>query len=513
MAWKNPRWNSITDPDLRAVFLSLEDFLADPTFDKGIQVGNGTQPTYNPATDLKTYQDLLRFGSDEMTAAMAGAPDGSAPASSPAPTVLSALGALVVQWTRVSNADAVTYEVHLSTTSGFTPSGSTKVAENTDGSQAFIRKTAAGAALAYGTTYYVKIVARDADGAASASAQASGTIAQVTGPDIAAHSIVAGSAIIDAAAIDAAQIGSVDAGTITTGFLDVANRINANAIDASKLAALYIQVGKFIRSAGFVSGSSGWAIDGDGTAEFNNVVVRGTLSTNSITGWLTTLTGGGFRTAPSGVRIEMSTTVSASVASLLLWSGNASEYAPGQIIIDNAGSLTIGAATSLSGSQLARISIHGAGTLGDGAINLYACGSGGVGTGIINLHGDVGITGILTNGSSGQPQLAGIPWTAATLLNSWGNLGGGWRSAEYSLDAQSVVRLHGVVTHATSTQTGVIFTLPMGYRPQQTEMFTVWATHGPARIDIDTNGNVSLMEYGSGGSAGYVSLSGIQFTY
>ncbi|HWT40086.1 MAG TPA: fibronectin type III domain-containing protein, partial [Dongiaceae bacterium] len=86
--------------------------------------------------------------------------DGSAPASSPTPTVASGIGYLFASWTAVANNDPVTYEVHISTTTGFTPSGATKVAE-TASTVISLEKDAAGTALTYGTTYYVKLIAKD----------------------------------------------------------------------------------------------------------------------------------------------------------------------------------------------------------------------------------------------------------------------------------------------------------------------------------------------------------------
>ena len=48
-------------------------------------------------------------------------------------------------------------------------------------------------------------------------------------------------------------------------------------LSASKLTAGSIAVGQFIQSTSYVAGSSGWRINGDGTAEFSGVVARGTV--------------------------------------------------------------------------------------------------------------------------------------------------------------------------------------------------------------------------------------------
>lgn len=93
--------------------------------------------------------------------------DGAVPSSSPAATVSGGIGYLFVNWPATTNADLVTYEVHISTTNNFTPGAGTKVAE-TSATNIILEKDAAGANLAYGTTYYVKLLAKDRDGAASA---------------------------------------------------------------------------------------------------------------------------------------------------------------------------------------------------------------------------------------------------------------------------------------------------------------------------------------------------------
>jgi hypothetical protein len=82
----------------------------------------------------------------------------------------------------------VTYEVHVSTSSGFTPSGATKAAE-VMGTNTYLDRDGAGAALAYGTTYFIKLIAKDVDGAASAGSQASGSISQIGVADVGANAI------------------------------------------------------------------------------------------------------------------------------------------------------------------------------------------------------------------------------------------------------------------------------------------------------------------------------------
>ena len=133
--------------------------------------------------------------------------DSVAPASSPTPTVAPLYGALEVKWPAVANADPVTYEVHVSTTSAFATAPATKAGE-IDGTF-FIIKTLPGTttALTYGTTYYVKLIAKDFDGSAASGTQASGVTLQIDNGDIAANAVRANSVQAGAISTDKLSIG------------------------------------------------------------------------------------------------------------------------------------------------------------------------------------------------------------------------------------------------------------------------------------------------------------------
>ncbi len=126
--------------------------------------------------------------------AVGGTNDGSPVATSPTPTITPLFGALQVKWDAVTNVDSVTYEVHVSTTSGFTPdrplsgTSTTRVIQ-TEGTFAIVKTLPSGVSLNYDTLYYVKIVAKDFDGAAGPSTQASGTPSKVDNGDIAANAV------------------------------------------------------------------------------------------------------------------------------------------------------------------------------------------------------------------------------------------------------------------------------------------------------------------------------------
>lgn len=134
--------------------------------------------------------------------------DGAAPASSPTPTVTPGIGNLFVQWAPVVNNDLVNYEVHISVTDNFTPNAGTKAGENM-GTFVILENTAGGTPLAYGTTYYVKLIAKDKDGSAAPGAQGSGAPLKVTASD---STLTAG-----------------DVGAATPGYVDdVTDTVNYN---------------------------------------------------------------------------------------------------------------------------------------------------------------------------------------------------------------------------------------------------------------------------------------------
>jgi hypothetical protein len=98
--------------------------------------------------------------------------DGAAPtAASPNCGFLPGPGWILAQWTPISNADEITYEVHMSRTPGFTPSSST-LCGTTRGNEYFIRTdpTLSNVAINPSTQYILEVRAKDKDGYAPRSA-------------------------------------------------------------------------------------------------------------------------------------------------------------------------------------------------------------------------------------------------------------------------------------------------------------------------------------------------------
>lgn len=81
--------------------------------------------------------------------------------------------------------------------------------------------------------------------------------------------------------------GSLNADDITAGTLSIA-RIASNSITMNEIELTAALVAtQELRSTTYTPGSAGWQIDADGTAEFNNVTVRGTVTASDIysTSW------------------------------------------------------------------------------------------------------------------------------------------------------------------------------------------------------------------------------------
>lgn len=166
-----------------------------------------------------------------------------------------------------------------------------------------------------------------------------------------------------------------------------------------------------MQSANYVTGATGWTINGDGSAEFNNVTVRGTLiagkidipdtttaasfhvdatgrmwsganasnfatapfsvdasgnvSTTTVTaaGNITLTGSGAFRTAASGIRIEMT---SAADDRINFYTGNVNETFPGRITVVSSGVLEVRAPAISGAPSSSRV------TLEDGSLKLQS---------------------------------------------------------------------------------------------------------------------------------------------
>lgn len=96
-------------------------------------------------------------------------------------------------------------------------------------------------------------------------------------------------------------------------------------------------------------------------------------------------------------------------------------------------------------------------------------------------------------------------WTdVSTFLNSWVNYGGGYANAGYYKDDHGVVHLKGFVK---SGSLGVIYVLPVGYRPTYVIYIAVLSAQALGGLLIYPSGDVYLYF----GSNAFVSLENIHF--
>ncbi|RFS16920.1 hypothetical protein [Emticicia sp. C21] len=116
----------------------------------------------------------------------------------------------------------------------------------------------------------------------------------------------------------------------------------------------------------------------------------------------------------------------------------------------------------------------------------------------LSIDGNLSIGGLLNSPD----------FIAPTLLNSWVNFGSGYSTVGYYKDKESVVHLKGFIKGGTTTQNTVLFTLPFGYHPSETRVFTVASGDGTfGRVNITSLGSVQFYS----GVNTYLSLDGISF--
>lgn len=108
-----------------------------------------------------------------------------------------------------------------------------------------------------------------------------------------------------------------------------------------------------------------------------------------------------------------------------------------------------------------------------------------------------------------SPQLIQEPYMALSLQNGWVNFGGEFQTAVYWRDSNGVVHLEGLIRNGTTTGGTVVFTLPVGYRPAATQIFSVSSSGGTFQIRINSSGQGAVWVVT--GNNGHLSLSGIVF--
>jgi len=196
----NPAVGDMTLSDLRRLIIT-EVRRQTPAIPAGVSaLGDKDLPLTSPDPQTVGDHDALVFNpltgqwgagtpANATTAVYSdGGADGYAPGSSPQPTLVGGTNFMAVTWDAVTlnaHGDAqrspVTYEVHISSVDGFTPSGSTLYGEIV-GTGMFIKHLPDGSPLNFLTPYYVRLIAKDVDGSAAAGTQStSADMVQING--------------------------------------------------------------------------------------------------------------------------------------------------------------------------------------------------------------------------------------------------------------------------------------------------------------------------------------------
>ena len=99
-------------------------------------------------------------------------------------------------------------------------------------------------------------------------------------------------------------------------------------------------------------------------------------------------------------------------------------------------------------------------------------------------------------------------WLPVTYKNGWVDYDTTYGGAKYYKDALGLVHLQGLIKSGTTTSGTAFFTLPAGYRPGVRLIFPVTSNNAIARVDIQTNGDVTA---NAGVASNWVNLSNIVF--
>jgi hypothetical protein len=242
-------------PETDAVPIQVPHTLKDTLLD-GVRVpGQGEQVLLEDRDGSLYLQDIMATPVQVLYG------DGIPPIASPTPVVDGFVGALHAKWAAISGPDPISYQVHVSTVSGFTPdlvssgyqlqdgSGNLRLEDNsgyfltepvtfsptlvgtTTATSFTIRTLPNDTLLNYDTVYYVKIVAYDYDGPAPAGDQGSASLVKITGDDIAVNYVYAGE-------VNAAQItgGEIHADLTISGSIKTAETGGRTEIDPGGVA-------------------------------------------------------------------------------------------------------------------------------------------------------------------------------------------------------------------------------------------------------------------------------------
>lgn len=223
-----------------------------------------------------------------------------------------------------------------------------------------------------------------------------------------------------------------------------------------------------ITSEGFVAGSTGWSIDRDGNAEFNDITARGDIESIGTTS-TARLNGGSLIIEENADPVTLSRLT---ISTLEFQDGDTNNKV-NLVTVQDATAPKIGFTAPITTTR---------GVFFDGD------------------------TGFLISDAFHALEEYEV-WTALPLNNGWVNDAGN-PSAQYLLDATGSVYLRGRIKDGTSVNGTVFATLPAGYRPGviQDAVTTNPATLGTQNVLINTNGQLQIFNVGG---ANWIGLAGI----
>lgn len=124
----------------------------------------------------------------------------------------------------------------------------------------------------------------------------------------------------------------------------------------------------------------------------------------------------------------------------------------------------------------------------------------GAGTMTLGYDGGFGAAQVLFGG------VIGSGWTALSYYSGWTHYDSGWTGGHYK-KVGDLVFIRGLVKRVSGSLT-IIAQLPVGFRPAGSCMITGMTDTGVGRIDISTDGNITLIS----GGTGWVSLFNTVFS-
>lgn len=302
-----------------------------------------------------------------------------------------------------------------------------------------------------------------------------------------------------------------------------------------------------IQSPNFVTGTSGWSINQDGTAEFNGLIVHGTVilgigSNNVIIMDFTrraifVYDAGGnlvISLAPTGGTDSLGNTYQSGVVSYL--PGTLTQYSQ---LINGLLRLTSPNATSAAGGTIQERDVLGPGAnqtgldlasglaAGNGAkIQIIGQGAGGVGVPQIWSF-ETGASANIDWAHAGNvrwmdPTTMTVEgWHALPLAANWANQGAPFANGSYRRTNGDTVQLGGAISWtaaAANAPVQITTALPAAYRPTSQHrlivgsMPPVTVTPQIESIDVKTDGTLWITSFANGiGPVTPISLSGLEY--